>query len=293
MSGHDELARLGWLFNAMAQQLADQRDALNDSKSGLERAVVARTLELEKANAALAAEDGRRRAFLADASHELRIPLTIIRGEAQVALRADQGSGVETAEVCERILVQTRALTRLLDDLFLIARAEAGGLRLNLQRIDVGRLARNVANDFSTLACESGATVTASCDESLFVSADPDRVRQVLGALIDNALRHTREGVVIQVEARAEAGSVALIVSDDGPGIDPATASELFSRFRRGAARGDGSGLGLTVVRALAEAHGGTASLANRGGGANGTSCGLRAIVRLPLENEALNREVA
>src|SRR6185312_15240441 len=98
--------------------------------------------------------------FLADASHELRIPLTIIRGEAQVAVRAGlQGTQDVAAEVFERILAQTRILTRLLDDLFLIARAEAGGLRLNLCTTDLSELVRRIAHDFSTIACESGATV--------------------------------------------------------------------------------------------------------------------------------------
>jgi signal transduction histidine kinase len=230
---------------------------------------------LQKTNLALAAEDERRRAFLVDASHELRVPVTIIRGEAQVALRQDPGARLETIEALERILDQTRSVTRMLDDLFLIARAEAGGLRMNLQRIDAGVIAKQTASDFSTLACEAGATVVCHKEPNLPVIADADRLRQALAALIDNALRHTREGVIVVVGARLDAGDVLISVSDDGPGIDPGIATELFQRFRRGHSRSEGSGLGLTVVRALAEAFGGTVRIEATAGGA-------RICMRLP-----------
>lgn len=277
LTGRDELAQLAAVFNSMAQEIAEKQQALQESRAGLERAVAARTAELEAANAALSAEDERRRTFLADASHELRMPLTIIRGEAQVALRAGEDSP-DATEVFERILEQTRVLTRLLDDLFLIARAEAGGLRLNQQSVDLGELVRRVAHDFSTIACESGATVRVDTQDaaSLVARVDPDRVRQALVALIDNALRHTRPGVDIRVEARAAGEWITIAVTDDGPGIDSTLATELFGRFRRGRTRSDGSGLGLTVVRALAEAHGGTASLGNA------ERRGARAVLRLP-----------
>lgn len=276
LSGDDELKQLSTLFDSMAQQLAEKQAALREVTTGLERAVAARTAELEQANAALSAEDERLRAFLADVSHELRTPLTIIRGEVQVALRAQDRMAVDPADVYERILQQTRGLSRLVNDLFLIARAEAGGLRLDLQEVDVSRLAVGVAHDFSTLACEQGATVRARPSPPVFALCDPDRVRQALAALIDNALRHTRPEVNILVETAEEAGSVLLKVSDDGPGIDPSIAGALFGRFRRGATRGEGSGLGLTVVRALALAQGGDAWLDSAATG------GARAVVRLP-----------
>src|SRR5690606_33836713 len=114
----------------MARELGEKQSALEESREGLERAVALRTAELRTANDALSAEDERRRRFLAEASHELRMPVTIIRGEAEVALRSGAIDPAEAAETFERILAQTRDLTRLLQDLFLIAHAEAGGLRL-------------------------------------------------------------------------------------------------------------------------------------------------------------------
>ncbi len=274
LTGRDELAQLAAVFNSMAQEISEKQQALEENRAGLERAVAARTAELERANSALSAEDEQRRTFLADASHELRMPLTIIRGETQVALRAGLQASQDVTEVFERILEQTRVLTRLFDDLFLIARAEAGGLRLSLCNLDLGDLVRRVAHDFSTIACETGATVHVEASFGLVAQVDPDRVRQALAALIDNALRHAGAGVNVSVKACETGGWVTITVTDNGPGIDSGTAAELFRRFRRGKTRGDGSGLGLAVVRALAEAHGGTAGLRNaEHGGAQATLC--------------------
>jgi signal transduction histidine kinase len=290
---NEELAAEGMLFADATQRSADRQGlvrtlALAMLVFGLLMAVtllfvLLKRLTLQKANFALAADDERRRAFLVDASHELRIPVTIIRGEAQVALRQETGARSETVEALERILEQTRSATRMLDDLFLIARAEAGGLRMNLQRIDAGVLAKQTACDFSTLACESGATVVCHKEPDLPVIADADRLRQALAALIDNALRHTREGVIVVVGAKSDGDDVVISVSDDGPGIDPDIAAELFQRFRRGRTRSEGSGLGLTVVRALAEAFGGTVRI-------EAPTSGARICLRLPLATSAVEQ---
>ncbi len=287
VGGRDELTRLASAFNAMAGELGEKQAALEDSRAGLGRAVAERTAELKQANAALSAEDERRRLFLAEASHELRIPVTIIRGEAEVALRSGASGSAEAAETFERILEQTRDITRLLEDLFLIAHAEAGGLRLALQPTDVNELVAHLAHDFSTLAFESGASVRAEVAGMLMATIDAGRVRQALSALIDNALRHTREGVAITLATRREGDQVHIRVDDDGPGITETEAQDLFGRFRRGATRGEGSGLGLTVVRALAQAHGGTASLRTSETG------GVSAVLSLPLGSMAGMKAVA
>jgi two-component system, OmpR family, sensor kinase len=276
VGGRDELTRLADAFNAMARELGEKQAALEESRAGLGRAVALRTAELQKANAALSAEDERRRRFLAEASHELRIPVTIIRGEAEVALRSGASGSVEAAETFERIRDLTRDITRLLQDLFLIAHAEAGGLRLSLKPVDVNELVADLADDFSTLACESGASVRADVTGSLMAMIDAGRVRQALSALVDNALRHTHKGVEITLVTQREGDLVHIRVDDDGPGVPEAEAEDLFGRFRRGPTRGEGSGLGLTVVRALAEAHGGTARL-----GAS-TAGGVSAMLTLP-----------
>lgn len=275
LAGGDELAQVSHAFDAMAQELGEKQRALEAAKSGLQAAVEARTAELRAANAALAAEDGRRRRFLADVSHELRTPLTIIRGEAQVALRAAERAALDPAPGFETILEQTQGMGRLVDDLFLIARAEAGGLRLATDTLNLRECASRAAADFEALAAERGASVRAEPGGPVWARADPDRLRQILAALIDNALRHTRPGVAVRLTANAGDGWAELGVEDDGPGL-PEESAELFGRFARGETRGDGTGLGLSVVRALAEAQGGSARLERRPGG------GARAVIRLP-----------
>lgn len=289
LDGQDELAQLGSAFDTMAAQLAEKQIALRQVQVGLERAVRERTLDLERANRELAASDGRRRAFMADIGHELRTPLTIIRGEAQVALRTIEQPecGVEDAtEALERIIKHTRDLGRMVEDLFLIARAEAGGLPMQIRPTDLQALVQRVAGDYAALAADSGATVEVEPGPPVFSPVDPDRLRRALAALVDNALRHTRPGVRIVLSAHAAAGSARISVADDGPGIDPLIVPELFQRFRRGHTHGEGTGLGLSVVRALVEAQSGRAHLENRPEG------GARAVLEFRQAGPSSQGEV-
>lgn len=267
LGGRDELARLARAFDAMAATIEDKQQALREIQHGLERAVAERTEELQRANAKLAAADERRRAFLADVSHELRTPLTIIRGEAQVALRTADGP-FDSQESFARILEQTEDLSRMVNDLFLIALAEAGRLPLERKMLDLRELGARLAGDFETLALEMGGTIRALPGPPVFASVDSCRLRRALSALVENALRHCPRGVSIVVATRSTGDGVAISVSDDGPGLDFDKARELFERFRRGETRGEGSGLGLSLVHALVQAHGGRTELtARRGGG--------------------------
>lgn len=266
LDGRDELARLSRAFDTMAATIQDKQEDLREIQHGLERAVAERTEELQQANAKLAAADELRRAFLADVSHELRTPLTIIRGEAQVALRtADQQ--FDTQESFARILEQTEDLSRMVNDLFLIALAEAGRLPLDRKVLDLRELGARLAGDFETLAFEMGGTIRALPGPPVFATVDSCRLRRALSALVENALRHCPRGVSIVLETRSTGDGVAISVSDDGPGLDFAKAHELFERFRRGETRGEGSGLGLSLVHALVQAHGGRTELTARHGG--------------------------
>lgn len=276
LKGRDELNRLSNAFDTMAQTIAEKQASLKEVQRGLERAVAARTQQLQQANAKLSAADERRRAFLADVSHELRTPLTVIRGEAQVALRTADRQGFDAHDSFERILQQTRDLSRMVDDLFLIARAEAGGLPLDRKLLDVKVLASRVAGDFETLVRETGSSIRAIGESGQFAFVDSDRLRRALTSLIENALRHCQPGVRIEIEVWSLGNMVNLAVTDNGPGIDPALTQQLFERFRRGETRGEGSGLGLSLVGALVEAHGGRTWLEPRKGG------GTRAIMQFP-----------
>jgi signal transduction histidine kinase len=277
LAGRDELSRLSSAFDSMAATIAEKQEALREIQHGLERAVAERTGELEQANAKLAAADERRRAFLADVSHELRTPLTIIRGEAQVALRTVDRTGFEAQEAFERILQQTHDLSRMVDELLVIALAEAGNLPLEREVLDLRDLGARLAADFETLASEMGGSIGSVAGAAVFASVDRDRLRRALAALIENSLRHSQRGVAITVEANSRADGVAISISDNGPGLDFSKANSLFERFHRGETRGEGSGLGLSLVHALVQAHGGRTELAPRLGG------GTVATLHFPL----------
>jgi len=277
LPGHDELTKISSAFDTMAATIAEKQAALHEIQIGLERAVATRTAELQSANAELFAADERRRTFLADVGHQLRTPLTVIRGETQIALRTADSPGFDPHETFERIDQLSLDLSRMVDDLFLIARAEAGGLPLDLSVTDLRQIAARVSSDFETLVTEWGGTITVDSQEEILASVDQDRLRRALAALIENALRHCQPGVNIMIEVGRQNGFASLAVEDDGPGVDPAQVTELFQRFSRGPSRSEGSGLGLNLVSALVEAHGGSVTLARQPYG------GTRATIFLPL----------
>lgn len=278
LSGSDELARLATAFNLMAQALAEKQNTLKEAQIDLEQKVAVRTRQLQLANAKLSMADERRRAFLADVSHELRTPLTIIRGETEVALRTAENPNFDANDVFERILKQTRDLTRMVDDLFVIALAESGALPLERETLDLHDVVSRVADDFGTLANEAGGSVSVLQGRRCFASIDPERVRRAIAALVENAMRHCQPAVRVEIEVQMLDERPVIIVTDDGPGIDPSIASSLFERFRRGDTRGEGSGLGLSLVSALMEAHGGRAYLSA------GPKGGTRAVLEFPVQ---------
>lgn len=289
LKGEDELAQLGSTFNAMAQTISDKQDALREVQAGLENTVAERTHELEEANAKLSTADERRRAFFAEISHELRTPLTVIKGEAQVAMRTSGHKDFDLHGSFDRILEQTELLTRMVNDLFLIARAQAGRLPLQRRMLNLRNLAERVTADLGNLAAENGGEIRLEDGPDVLAFVDPDRVKRALLALTENALVHCQPGVKIAVAVTEENGQASISVSDDGPGLDFAQSEQLFERFRRGNSDAKGSGLGLSLVHALAAAHGGVATLHPSEAG------GTRAVITFPaaMEQAIDEREVA
>lgn len=275
ISGQDEFARLAESFNAMIEQINAQQRRLQGAASELESAVERRTAELERANEELAASDQRRRIFFAEVSHELRTPITIIQGEAQLALRQLNGQQELATESFARIFNQTRQLARLIDDLFLIARAEADGLDLQFTDIEVFELLTRVADSFHAIASDYKISIAVASPPGLCVRGDAGRLRQVISAALDNAIRHGGTGISISLDAEWRNEFVDIGIRDTGPGVPPTHFDLLLQRFRRGATTAEGSGLGLTIIRALTEAQGGTVSLSNRSTG------GLEVIISL------------
>jgi two-component system OmpR family sensor kinase len=207
----------------------------------------------------------RERDFVADAGHELRTPLALLRTELELALRHAE-SPEELREAVRRSSEEVERLARLAEDLLLIAGSDRGRLPLRLEVLDPGDLLTSVSNRFEWRAEEAARTLHAAAGPPVRVEGDRIRLEQALGNLVDNALRHG-EGEV-RLSARQANGMVELHVTDEGPGFPVEFLDDAFERFSRPdpARSGGGAGLGLAIVHAIAEAHAGTAHAANRDG---------------------------
>ncbi len=257
-----EFEEMAVAFNSMADQLSEKEASREETRRELEAAVEERTAALQEANATLQRSDAARRHFFADVSHELRTPLTVIRGEAQVALRGTNRSEDEYREALDAILDQAVGLSRLVDDMLFVARSDARTIRLSRRTVDPGQLCEDVFQAMRHKAEPRGVGLQCTMDNAGgHLSADPDRVRQLLMILLDNALRYSPTGSTIQVRWTQVDDHWHLRVEDRGPGIDPQDLPHIFDRFFRGTSEdessGGGMGLGLAVAKAIVQAHGG------------------------------------
>ncbi|WP_188187379.1 sensor histidine kinase [Nonomuraea sp. SYSU D8015] len=240
--------------------------ALNDMLARIEAAFAARRESEE-----------RMRRFVADASHELRTPVTVVRGYAEHFLRhADSDAD---SDHVRRIEAEARRMGVLVDDLLLLARLDAERPPERLP-VDLLPLAAEVVRDARVLAPERDIGFAFDEDAAYVVPGDAARLGQVLRNLVRNALTHTPPGTAVDVRARAEDGHAVVEVSDRGPGLTEDEAARVFERFYRapGARSRDGSGLGLAIVQAVVAAHGGSVGVASAPG--RGTTFS----VRLPLD---------
>jgi two-component system, OmpR family, sensor kinase len=240
---HTEIGRVGHALNTLLDHVGESLDARQRNEE-------------------------RMRRFVADASHELRTPLASIRGFSELSLRALQqspGPGtVETTEASlERIQAQSIRMTALVEDLLLLARLDEGQ-ELVYGTVDVSRLAIEAVAD-ARPAGPDHSWVLDLDEEPVVVTGDAGRLHQVIGNLLANARTHTPAGTSVTVSVVREDGDAVLRVRDDGPGIDPAIADELFERFSRAdrsrARRTGGTGLGLSIAQAIVRAHGGELSV--------------------------------
>ena len=241
----DEVGRLGTTLNAMLDRLdealAAQREAL-----------------------------AKERRFVADASHELRTPLTVLRSEIEVALLRERtpqemrAALVSTGEEAER-------LSRLAEDLLVLARADEGALPIRPESVEVGALLEKVAGRRRGEAEAAGRAIGVEAPANLTVEADPLRLEQAVSNLLDNAIGHG--GGDVEVNAREDEGFVQIAVRDHGAGFPPDFLGRAFERFARpdSGRVGGGVGLGLAIAAAVAAAHGGSATAANAAPGARVT----------------------
>jgi signal transduction histidine kinase len=226
--GQDEIAELARVFNRMAERLA--------------------------------ADEEQRRRLFAGVAHELRTPLSVIQGTLEGLLDRVLEP---TPERIATLHSQTLLLARLITDLRDLSLAQAGQLQLNLQAIDAGPVVRETLEALAPLADERRIVLRAEVPRGLpRIDADPDRLRQIVQNLVENAVRYTPAGGEIRVTMQADdANGVWLAVSDTGVGVDAADLPHLFRHFYRAdqsrARSSGGMGLGLAIVKSLVEAHGG------------------------------------
>ena len=251
--GSREMVELAGAFNAMAGDL-QQADALRTS-------------------------------LMADVSHELRTPLAALEGNLRAAL--DHAATLSAADIAG-LHSQTRHLIRLVNDLRELSLAETGRLPLERRPTNLNALAADALQALEPLAAENGVALVDELPSLPVVSADPDRIRQVLFNLLVNALRHTPHGGRVAVGGTAAAEAVTIWVADTGDGLDATERAAVFDRFYRAdrsrSRQTGGSGLGLAIVKAIVEAHGGQVTAESRGKG-----LGSRFVFRLPLAGNRID----
>ncbi len=237
---------------------------------------------IERAFGIQRASEERLRRFLADASHELRTPVTSIRGYAELFRRGAANRPEDLALAMRRIEEEAQRMGLLVEDLLLLARLDQGR-PIEREQVDLAALAIDAAADAQVLAPERPITVEAN--DAVLVLGDEQRLRQVVSNLVQNALRHTPELTPVSVAVTAAGGRACLSVHDEGPGLVPEEAARVFERFYRAdpsRTRGSGgTGLGLSIVASIAAAHGGTARVETALG------AGATFIVELPLHEPA------
>jgi signal transduction histidine kinase len=240
----DEVAELAGTLQAMLDSLEASREETEDALA-------------------------RQRQFVADASHELRTPLTSIL--ANLELLTDVLDG-ERGEAAQSALRSSQRMRRLVGDLLLLARADANRQQPH-EPTDLSRVVVEVASELGPVA--DGHHLTVDADDAVVEGARDELYRMTLN-LMENAIRHTPDGTRIRAQVAGDNGEVVLTVQDNGPGVPAELRERVFERFVRGAGdRGSSSGLGLSIVRVVAEAHGGSVVLEDAHPGA-------RFVVRLP-----------
>jgi two-component system, OmpR family, sensor kinase len=275
-------------LTAAARQIATTRDPSQRMPAPVaddEVGELARTLEemLRSLDAARAEREGvmqKQREFVADASHELRTPLTSVLANLEL-LQASLSGGeqAEDREIVDSALRSSKRMGRLVGDLLLLARADAGRLEAH-RRVDLAEIAGDAAAEAAPLMGER--TLTVDNERALWVEGSRDELHRLVLNLLDNAIRHTPPRSRVELALREDKGQATIEVGDDGPGIPAEMREEVFDRFVRGTgpadtARGTGTGLGLAIVSAVADSHGGSVEAGESSAG------GALFTARIPL----------
>lgn len=247
-----ELARLGAALNEM---LAHIEQAIGGERAGRERL----------------------RQFVADASHELRTPITAISGYAELHRQGALDTPEAEDNAWGRIEAESKRMGKLVEELLTLTRL-GQSQPLDIEEVDLAQVARDAAADHA--AIDPQRPIELHAPERVMLEGDVERLHQVVSSLLANVRVHTPEGTSVVIDVETEGETVELTVADDGPGIPADALGRVFDRFYRAdpsrSRRSGGSGLGLAIVRAIVEAHGGTVDVANNDG------AGVRFSITLP-----------
>ena len=212
----------------------------------------------------------RQRALVADASHELRTPFAVLRGELELASRPGR-SREELAAAVEHAGEEAARLARITEQLLFLARSDEDRIQPRPELTDIVLLLTRSAEHAAARATAAGVRLAVDAPAGLVAEVDPDRIREAVDNLVDNALRFAPAGTPVVIAAKADGPGLVIEVRDRGPGFPPEFLPHAFERFARpdsGRARTDGgAGLGLAIVSAIAQAHGGRAAARNQPGG--------------------------
>lgn len=288
-SGPDEFSDVARSMNAMAEELEQHRQRESEQRHLLEAQVRQRTRDLHEANESLHQTDVRRRQLLADVSHELRTPTTALRGEAEITLRGPDRSVAEYREALRRIVDTSGQLSAVIDDLLAMARSDMDTLSLVRKPLDLSLPLMDALTQARALARLTQVRIECVPLPALtwWVLGDAQRLCQLVLLLLNNAVCYSQPqgSVWVQLQASEDGCALDLCIIDEGIGIAPHELPFVFERHFRGAEarrhRAAGSGLGLPIAQALAQAHAGSLQLSSPAH--PGGTCGTRALLRLPL----------
>lgn len=286
--GTSEFRAIAGSFNVMAEKIEAAANSMRQTNDELERAVARRTRELAATNRSLERANRLRQQFLADASHEMRTPLSIMRSEAEITLRDPQANPETLRGSLDRVVRHSKLMAEIIEDMLQIARAEEPLLQTNIAPLDAVSAVHSCVDDFRRVIEADGGTIHISKSiDALMVEGDETRLKQVIRIVVDNAVCYSSEAPEVDVTVAAEDGEALITVTDHGNGIAAEDIPHLFQRFRRGSRKagtsplGNGQGLGLSIARSIMEAMGGTISLASQ------LQKGTTVSIRLPLMSEA------